>query len=137
MNHTFALIKPDVIDCYTEIIETIHKEGFRIVVGSYIQPDIKWFEDFYKEHEGKPHYKGLIEFMTSGPSFGMVLHKENAIEKWRFFIGNTNPEKCLPFQLRYVYGTGLPKNAFHGSDSEESFKREFELFKKSLSLIKL
>jgi nucleoside-diphosphate kinase len=47
-------------------------------------------EEFYAEHKGKPFYPGLVEFMTSGPIFALVLAKASAIKAWRELMGPTD-----------------------------------------------
>ena len=71
--------------------------------------------------------------MSSEPIVVAVLEKENAVEYFRRFIGNTNPAKAEEGTLRKLYGTNIEQNAIHGSDSDESAKRESKfLFPKSM-----
>jgi len=53
----------------------------------------------------------------------MELVANNAITKWRTFIGPTNSLKAkqeAPGSLRALYGEDGTKNACHGSDSLQS-----------------
>jgi len=88
-------------------------------------------EVFYSEHLGKPFFPNLQEFMISDVVVGMELVADNAIAKWRQFIGPTNSEKAkaeAPGSIRALFGTDGTKNACHGSDSLESAARECEFF---------
>lgn len=59
-------------------------------------------QDFYGEHKGKPFFETLVNFMTSGPVYALVLAKQNAIKEWRSLMGPTNsntaraekPKRC-------------------------------------------
>jgi nucleoside-diphosphate kinase len=82
---------------------------------------------FYQEHKDMDFYNDLIDFMTSGPIVAMVIEKENAIEDFRNLMGSTDPSKSKPGTLRYQYGTSIRANAIHGSQDEESAKREIDL----------
>ncbi len=46
-------------------------------------------EEFYGEHLGKPFFPKLVDFMTSGPIWAMVLSKPDAIKGWRTLMGPT------------------------------------------------
>ena len=39
--------------------------------------------DHYAEHEGKPFYEPLLEFMSSGPVLAVVIEGERCIEGFR------------------------------------------------------
>ena len=96
--------------------------------------------EFYGEHQGKSFYPTLIDFMTSDYSVGMELLANNAITKWRKFIGPTNSNKAreeAPGSLRALYGEDGTKNACHGSDSPQSVDRELNLIFSSQSLVKV
>ena len=55
---------------------------------------------FYAEHDGKPFFDGLVEFMTSGPIVVSVLESENAVQRHRDLLGATNPANALAGTLR-------------------------------------
>lgn len=135
-----AILKPDVYGGYetrtgegegegNAILDALKKEGFS-GIDCYIEKHLTKEEagEFYAEHKGKDHFEGNITFMASGMIRVMVLERENAIKHLREFIGATNPLEAKPGTLRSLYGTNLPKNAIHASDSPESFKREHKFF---------
>ncbi|MFW5793226.1 MAG: nucleoside-diphosphate kinase [Bacteroidota bacterium] len=134
MNHknniTLTLIKPNAVrNGHTApILAKIHEAGFRISAMKFIQLRIEQAELFYKEHKGKPFYDGLIEFMTSGPIVAAIIEKENAVEEYRKVLGPTDPKKAPPGTLRHLFGTELPANAVHGSDTDEAAEMEANFF---------
>ncbi|NMB51372.1 MAG: nucleoside-diphosphate kinase, partial [Bacteroidales bacterium] len=85
-------------------------------------------EDFYAIHRGKPFFENLVEFMSSGPIFVMILKHKNAVEEFRKLIGATDPEKAEPGTIRKLFAVSVTMNAIHGSDSDESAAREADFF---------
>ena len=83
---------------------------------------------FYAEHEGRPFFDGLVEFMTSGPIVVSVLEGENAVQRHRDLLGATNPANALAGTLRADYADSFTENGTHGSDSVESAAREIAFF---------
>lgn len=133
---TLAIIKPDAVrNKYVgRIIETIEHNCMDIKIvdirhlwyGDSIGP-INWTV-FYKQHVGKPFFDGLIRHMSSAPSVAMILEGEDVIQKWRNWIGPTDPrEGDWHHHLRARYGIGLPENSLHASDSPEAAEREIDL----------
>ena len=127
---TYGMIKPDGYMNIGKIIDLIYnKGGFTIGKLKLCRMSKENAAIFYGEHQGKPFYDFLIEYITSDFIVGMELIKENAIKEWRDFIGPTNVEKAkkeAPGSLRAIFGEG-GKNTVHGSDSEASVKRECAL----------
>jgi nucleoside-diphosphate kinase len=103
-----------------KIIDAIQQEGFQINQLKMSKFTKETSEVFYGEHIGKPFFPNLQEFICSDVVIGMELIANNAIQKWRDFIGPTNTEKArseAPNSLRALFGTDGTKNAVHGSDS--------------------
>jgi len=126
---TLCIIKPDVykVKAVGEIISWLEEEEFEIVIARRMTLTKSQAEEFYKEHKGKEFFSGLVEFMTSGKIFVAVLEGENSIERYRQIMGNTDPKKASKETMRGFYGTELPHNAVHGSDSKKSAEREISL----------
>lgn len=82
----------------------------------------------YAEHEGKPFYDGLLEYITSGPVVKMVLSGPDAVSVVRKLMGVTDPKEAAPGTIRGDYGLALDANIVHGSDSPESAEREIAIF---------
>lgn len=130
IERTVAIIKPDVVrqkqvgDIIGEIEMT---SGLTIIKMAWMHFTRNLASEFYIEHRGKHHFDGLVEHTASGPCVSLILEGEDAILKWRQMMGPTNPNKEGATGLRARYGTGMPQNAVHGSDSAEAARREIEL----------
>ena len=85
-------------------------------------------EQHYAEHEGKPFFGELVEFITSGPLVAMVLEGHEAVVAARQVIGATNPLEAAPGSIRGDFALEIGQNMVHGSDSNESAAREAALF---------
>jgi nucleoside-diphosphate kinase len=129
-NITFTMIKPDAVAAGNAglILDMILKAGFNLMAMKYLHISRQQAQAFYAEHYGKPFFEGLTEFMSSGPIFAAILEKENAVESFRNFIGKTNPADAVEGSIRKLYGSSIQRNAVHGSDSDESAKRESGFF---------
>ena len=130
VQQTLSIIKPDAVakNVIGEIISRFETNDLKIVAAKLITLSDSEAGGFYAEHEGKPFYDDLIAFMTSGPVFIQVLEGENAINKNRELMGNTDPSKANPGTIRADFAHTIDANAVHGSDSEESAKREISFF---------
>ena len=130
IQQTLSIIKPDAVakNVIGEIISRFETNNLKIVAAKLISLSDSEAGGFYAEHEGKPFYKDLIAFMTSGPVFIQVLEGEDAINKNRELMGNTDPTKANPGTIRADFAHSIDANAVHGSDSEESAKREISFF---------
>jgi nucleoside-diphosphate kinase len=82
----------------------------------------------YAEHDGKPFFGELVDFITSGPLVAMVLEGHEAVKAARQVIGATNPLEAAPGSIRGDFALEVGKNMVHGSDSNESADREAALF---------
>jgi nucleoside-diphosphate kinase len=85
-------------------------------------------EENYREHEGKPFYAGLIDYITSGPVVRIVMSGPEAVTVCRKLMGATNPAEAAPGTIRGDYGLVVDENIVHGSDSPESATREIAIF---------
>ena len=130
IQRTLSIIKPDAVakNVIGEIISRFEKNNLKIIAAKLITLSASDAGGFYAEHEGKPFYNDLIEFMTSGPVFIQVLEGEDAISKNRELMGNTDPSKADPGTIRADFAQTIDANAVHGSDSEISAEREIAFF---------
>ncbi len=96
----------------------------------------KEVENFYYVHRDKSFFESLIQFMTEGPIFVMVLQGEKALTVWRETMGATDPSKAEEGTIRQRYGESIERNAVHGSDSPESARFEIGFFFSSRDLLK-
>jgi|TARA_X000000368_G_scaffold75481_1_gene55909 nucleoside-diphosphate kinase len=127
---TLSIIKPDAVskNVIGKIISRFEDNGLKIVAGKLLSLSEEMAAGFYAEHEGRPFFKALIEFMTSGPIFVQVLEGEDAVIKNRELMGSTNPEEADPGTIRADFAKSIDANAVHGSDSLESAVREINYF---------
>ena len=127
---TFAMVKPDGVrrGLVGEVVRRLEAKGLRIVGMKLMQISSEVAERHYGEHEGKPFYRGLVEFITSGPVVAMVLEGENAIGGWRKMMGATNPADAGIGTIRGDFASTIDENVVHGSDAPATAEREVSLF---------
>ncbi len=127
---TFLMVKPDGLQrgLVGEVIRRLENRGLKLVAMKMIHINRQLAETHYTEHEGKPFYDGLIDYITSAPSVAMVWEGETAVELVRSMIGATDPKKASPGTIRGDLALFTGKNIVHGSDSPESAEREINLF---------
>lgn len=130
LQRTFSIIKPDAVkrNLIGEIVARLEKNGLQIVASKMIHLSQKDAAGFYAEHEGRPFYPTLIEFMTSGPVIVQVLEGEEAIANYRKVMGATDPEQADEGTIRKDFALTMQQNSVHGSDSPESANREISFF---------
>lgn len=130
MERTLILVKPDAFarNLTGEIIARFERKGLRLVALQLMTMSRELASAHYAEHEGKPFYEELVDFITSGPLVAMVLAGEQAITAARQVIGATNPLQAATGSIRGDYAIAVGQNMVHGSDSPESAAREVGLF---------
>src|SRR5690348_12050743 len=127
---TLILVKPDAFarGLTGEIIARFERKGLRIAALKSMQVTEDLAKRHYAEHDGKPFFGELVEFITSGPIVAMVLEGEEAVRAARQVIGATNPLEAAPGSIRGDFAIAVGQNMVHGSDSPESGEREAALF---------
>ncbi len=127
---TFSIIKPNAVknNKVGAILERFESAGLRVAAAKMLRLDKAKTEGFYAEHAARPFFGSLVSFMTSGPVLLLVLEGENAVAKNREIMGATDPAKAAPGTLRKDFADSIEANAVHGSDSQESAKREISYF---------
>ena len=130
MERTLILVKPDAFarGLTGEIVARFERKGLKIVAMRHMQVTEDLAKQHYAEHEGKPFFGELVDFITSGPIVAMVLEGESAIKAARQVIGATNPLEAAPGSIRGDIAIEVGQNMVHGSDSPESGEREAKLF---------
>ena len=130
MEMTLSIIKPDAVakNVIGQIDQRFEDAGLKIVASKMLHLSVEKAQGFYAEHEGKPFFNALVEFMTSGPVFIQVLEGEDEIAKNRELMGNTDPSKADAGTIRADFAQTIDANAVHGSDSEKSASREIAFF---------
>jgi nucleoside-diphosphate kinase len=131
---TLVLVKPDGVarGLVGEVIARIEAKGYTIVSLRMLQADRALLEKHYAEHQGKPFFEPLVEFMMSGPIVALVAEGNRVIEGFRSLAGVTDPTVAAPGTIRgdlaRDQGTKVVQNIVHGSDSPESAAREIAIF---------
>ena len=131
---TLILIKPDGVrrGLVGEVISRIEKKGYSVTALRMLQADRSILEKHYAEHNGKPFYEPLLEFMGSGPIVAMIAEGNRVIEGFRSLAGATDPTVAAPGTIRgdlaRDQGSKVVQNIVHGSDSPESAAREIAIF---------
>jgi nucleoside-diphosphate kinase len=130
MDRTLILVKPDAFarGLTGEILARFERKGLRVVALKHMTVDEDLAKRHYAEHDGKPFFGELVEFITSGPLVAMVLEGEQAVTAARQVIGATNPIEAAPGSIRGDFAIAVGQNMVHGSDSAESAAREAGLF---------
>ena len=127
---TLILIKPDAVRrrLSGEILGRIEARGFTVRAGKLLTASRELGEEHYAEHKEKPFYSDLVEFITSGPTWALVVEGEGAVATLRQTIGATDPADADPGTIRGDLALSMPDNLVHGSDSPESAEREIALW---------
>jgi nucleoside-diphosphate kinase len=135
MDRTLILIKPDAFarNLTGEIIARFERKGLRIAALKHMTVTEDLAKQHYAEHDGKPFFGELVEFITSGPLVAMILEGDEAVKAARQVIGATNPLEATTGSIRGDFALEVGKNMVHGSDSNESAEREAKLFFPELS----
>lgn len=127
---TYIMIKPDGVKNkhIGEIVNRFERAGLSVERMELGMVSSEQAAANYAEHEGKPFYNGLIEYITSGPVVKMIISGDGAVAKCRTLMGATNPADAAPGTIRGDFGLIMDENVIHGSDSPESAEREMGIF---------
>jgi len=135
VERTLVLCKPDAVErgLVGEVVDRLERKGLRLVAMDLRVLDEAVAKAHYAEHEGKPFFGDLVEFITSGPLVAICVEGPEAVTAVRTLMGPTNPVQAAPGSIRGDYGLDIGRNLVHGSDSAASAAREVELFFPDLS----
>jgi nucleoside-diphosphate kinase len=130
VERTLAIVKPDAVarGLVGDILARIHRAGFQIVAIKSLRLTRAEAEGFYAVHRGKGFFGELVDFMSSGKVFVMVLEAETAIAKWRDTMGATDPAKAASGTIRKDLGASIQNNCTHGSDAPQTAAFEIAYF---------
>lgn len=130
VERTLSILKPDAVarNLIGEIVNRFEKAGLRVVASRMTRLSEADAAGFYAEHEGKPFFGKLLDYMSSGPVVLQVLEGPDAIAENRRLMGATDPRKADPGTIRADFAQSLDANAVHGSDSPSSAAREIAYF---------
>jgi len=131
---TLVLVKPDGVrrGLTGEIVRRIEDKGYTLAALELRSATPELLAAHYAEHEGKPFYAPLVEFMLSGPVVAMVVEGHRVIEGFRSLAGTTDPTTAAPGTIRgdlgRDWGLAVQQNLVHGSDAVESAEREIGIW---------
>ncbi len=134
LEETLVLVKPDGVarQLTGEILRRIEAKGYEIVDLKMLTAPRELLDQHYEEHQGKPFFEPLVEFMQSGPVVAVRVAGNAAIQGFRSLAGTTDPTTAAPGTIRgdlgRDWGLKVQQNLVHGSDSPESAARELALW---------
>ena len=130
VERTLILAKPDAVgrNLAGEIMARFERRGLTLRAARLLVASRELGETHYAEHREKPFFGELVDFITSAPTWALVVEGEGAIATMRKTIGATNPADAAPGTIRGDFATSMPNNLIHGSDSAESAEREISLW---------
>ncbi|MBM6404178.1 nucleoside-diphosphate kinase [Phycicoccus sp. CSK15P-2] len=134
IERSLVLVKPDgyARGLTGEVLRRIEAKGYRLAALEVVSADTDMLHRHYAEHEGKPFFEPLVEFMSSGPVCAAVIEGDRCIEGFRALAGATDPTAAAPGSIRgdlgRDWGEKVQKNIVHGSDSPESAEREIGIW---------
>jgi nucleoside-diphosphate kinase len=130
MDRTLILVKPDAFArrLTGEVLARFERKGLTIVAMRHMTVERDLAERHYAEHQDKPFFGELVDFITGGPLVALVLEGHEAVAAARQVIGATNPLEAAPGSIRGDFGLEVQTNLVHGSDSAESATPELGLF---------
>lgn len=134
LERTLILVKPDGVarGLAGQIIARVEAKGYTLAAVDLRVPTPELLAAHYAEHEGKPFYQPLVDFMSSGPVLAVVAEGQRVIEGFRSLAGTTEPTAAAPGTIRgdlgRDWGLKVQQNLVHGSDSLDSAAREIAIW---------
>ena len=130
MEQTLILVKPDAMQrgLAFEVLGRLERRGLKLVGLRLLHVDEAVAKQHYGEHEGKPFFDGLVDYITACPIIAAIFEGPDAVSAARQTIGSTNPTEASPGTIRGDLGIEIGRNLVHGSDSSQSAEREISIF---------
>ena len=130
VERTLSIVKPDAVakNAIGQIYSRFEQAGLKIVAARMRSLSQQEAEGFYAVHRGRPFFRDLVRFMTSGPIMVQVLEGEGAIARNRELMGATDPKKATKGTIRADFAESIDANAVHGSDGPETARTEIAYF---------
>ncbi len=130
----YVMVKPGFTDSklIKRVIEVLESKGVKMVDFAYIYYDDECAKLHYTEKSGKPYYMELVNYITSGKSFGMIYEGNDALTICR----NTVEELRHTLPKEFNLKTDVMRNILHCSSKtkvgdtmlELDTQREIALF---------
>ena len=137
IERTLSILKPDATrrNLTGAINDRLEKGGLRIIAQKRLHLSTGEAERFYAVHAGRPFYRDLVRFMSSGPVVVQVLEGEDAVMRNREIMGATDPQKAAPGTIRKDFAESIEANSVHGSDSPENAAQEIAFFFSAIEIL--
>ncbi|TYP71775.1 nucleoside-diphosphate kinase [Paenibacillus methanolicus] len=126
----FVMIKPDGVrrGLIGKIVNRFEEKGLTLAWAEMMNVSRETAETHYGHLRDKPFFGELVDYITSGPVFAMIVEGRGAVKNARSLIGPTDPAAAPPGTIRGDYGLDVEENVIHGSDSPDNATREIALF---------
>ncbi len=130
VQRTYIMLKPDCLKrgLMGEVISRIENKGYKITNAKMMNLDENILREHYAHIADRPFFPEIVEYMTSGPVFCMIVEGENAVKGMRILMGATKFEEATAGTIRGDYANCTSQNIIHGSDSEENAEIEINRF---------
>jgi nucleoside-diphosphate kinase len=130
VEQTLSLLKPDAVrrNLKNEINQFFTSAGLTIVASKELTLTYDQAAEFYKMHAERPFFKDLCTIMSKGPIVAQVLEGDNAIQRNRDIMGDTNPANASDGTIRKQFALSIDENTVHGSDSVDAARSEIAFF---------
>jgi nucleoside-diphosphate kinase len=130
VERTLVLVKPSGVarGLIGEVIGRMERRGLAIKVARLLMVTREMAAQHYAEHVTKPFYDELVDHITSGPVFAMVVEGPEVVRIVRTMMGATNPLEAAPGTVRGDFGLSVLRNVVHSADSPVSAEREIAIY---------
>ena len=130
MQRTLVIIKPDGVQrgLVGPILTRLEARGLKLVGLKLVQVSAELAARHYAEHEGKPFYPGLLQYITSAPVVVACVEGTSAVPMVRNAVGATNPLNAAPGTIRGDLALDIGRNLIHASDAPATAERELALW---------
>ena len=130
VERTLLLAKPDAVErnLAGEILATFERRGLTLRAARLVKATREIGETHYAEHQERPFFGELVDFITSAPLVAAVLEGDDVVKASRQLIGATNPLEANTGSIRGDFAIEVGQNLVHGSDSDESAEREIGIW---------
>ncbi len=137
MEQSLIILKPDAVQrgLVGPIVTRLEQRGLKFAGLKLMHLSVELARQHYAEHEGKPFYQGLVDYITSGPVVVIAVRGNDVIKIIRTMVGATKPAEATPGTIRGDFGLEIGRNLIHASDSPESGAREVALFFEDAELL--
>lgn len=130
IERTYIMLKPDAIErgLMGAVISRIENKGYKIVNAKMMNLNEEILKEHYAHIADRPFFPAIVEYMTRGPVFAMIVEGENAVKGMRIIMGATKFEEATAGTIRGDFANSTSENIIHGSDSLENAEIEIKRF---------